>query len=257
MANFLDNAVNTSTETLCDWANKYNALLSELQATLGGGGEFLLKAGDTVPEDFFIRRTEFNPGEWIEMRMSNAGGANIFLGRNGDDDVQNGLVIQGDNEKIFAIGNAKIGHYWPWHFGKGWHIVEDSEFVSKRNLFYTSTPSDVNSLIDLSPYKGSKEISITLDGMTGDTTVFDSRVHEGCRLVVAAFQNDNLAGYNLTLQRYAGTSIRYINHTSLSVSRPNIDELLVSVPYSTESEAIIMVGEIIGGAMCVEIKQYQ
>ncbi len=128
MPNFLSKQVNQSTETLCDWVAKYNSLLADLQLS-----EFLLKAGDTVPEDFFIRGSEFSTGEWIELRMKNAMGAEIFLGRNGDDDLQHGLIVNGGNKQIFPIGDAKIGYYWPFN-DKTWGQLEQSEFTSKGTL---------------------------------------------------------------------------------------------------------------------------
>lgn len=252
MPNFLDNIVETDIDSLCSWAIKYNALLSELQTALGSGSgrEFLLRAGDTVPEDFFIARSEFNPGEWIELRMKNAMGAEIFLGRYGEDDFQHGLIVNGSNRRIFPVGDAKMGYYWPYN-NKSWDTLELSEFTSKGTLFRAELQSDLSGFVDLSPYVKSREFVLIIDNMTGDLTIFDHRIADGCKLVLYPYQYDSPV-HNLLLQKPA--TIKFRNNSSLTVSRPNPNELSIGIP---QNNNILIESQMVNGIAFVEIKEYQ
>jgi hypothetical protein len=146
MANFLDNQINTSVETLCQWASKFNALLAEMQA------DIVQIQGKQVEPNFFLSKRD-DAGTGVPFLRFVESDSSLPLALNfatliGYDFEGNLTALRINSQNISPLANSKIGYFLDFRL---LDQMQDAEFVAKRHLrpvslVYTGVAGNINNV---------------------------------------------------------------------------------------------------------------
>jgi hypothetical protein len=166
MANFLDNQINTSVETLCQWASKFNALLAEMQA------DIVQIQGKQVEPNFFLsKRDDADMGvpflRFVESDSSLPLALN-FSTLIGYDFEGNLIGLRINNQNISPLASSKIGYFLDT---RTLEQMQDAEFVAKRHLRPVSfVYADISGNINNVSIVKAENLFVYFENLEGDFT---------------------------------------------------------------------------------------
>jgi len=199
MANFLNKQIDTSVETLCQWASKFNALLAEMQA------DIVQIQGKQVEPNFFLsKRDDAGMGvpflRFVESDSSLPLPLNFatLIGYEFEGDL---TALRINSENISPLANSKIGYFLD---SRLLDQMQDAEFVAKRHLrpvgnVYADVLGDLN---NVSILRG-ENLFIDFENVQGDFTyhIQDAGHREGAYMRLSVYLPN---GYKMRLQSVQG-----------------------------------------------------
>jgi len=199
MANFLDNQINTSVETLCQWASKYNALLTEMQSDI-----VQIQGKQVEPNFFLTKRDDANMGvpflRFVESDSSLPLALN-FATLIGYDFGGNLIGLRINNQNISPFAGNKIGYFLDT---RTLEQMQDEEFVAKRhlrpvNVLYDDVLGNVNNSFIV---RG-ENLFVVFGNVFGDFTYYiqDAGYIEGAYMQLFVREPN---GYKMRLQSVQG-----------------------------------------------------